>query len=430
MSPPEGANLNHQDAVRKSPINPRLIVFLFALFLTEFSRSMTLVQIPIFLRELGASIQEVGFFFTVALIFPLLLRILGGWISDTLGRLPSLVAGSVAGVLGYLVYFLSPSWQLALLAPVFLAITSALIFPSYQAYIADHTPEEMQGRIFGFTEMVISVAWIFGPPIGGMIAIWGNYSLMLIIAASAFGFATSIFLILFKTLPTDQRQATEGVSFASFRSTLRQMFILMLSGGLVTWILIVDGVRDIAFKMSFDLMPIYLSEMANFTKSEIGLLDGLSGISIALTTLPAGWLIDKTSERVGITIGLIVMILSRLVFALADSYLGFALSWALLGIGGGFLSPAGSSLIAKGVPIRVRGLTYGLVATSLGFLSLPAPWIGSQVWNAVNPRAPFLMTVVVAAVVIIPAWFKLVVESKHWVGVEVSRRSLFHRVRG
>jgi MFS family permease len=197
------------------------------------------------------------------------------------------------------------------------------------------------------------------------------------------------------------------------------MFLLMISGGLVTWILLVDGIRDIAFKLSFDLMPVYLREIGGLTKQQIGLLDGLFGIALTFTTLPAGWLVDKTSERTGITLGLITMVISRLTFALAASFWGFAYSWIFLGIGGGLLEPAGSSLIAKGVPRQVRGLTYGLVATSLGIVSLPSPWIGSQLWKLINPSAPFFLTVILGILAILPAWFKLVIENDSWEGVDV-----------
>jgi len=84
------------------------------------------------------------------------------------------------------------------------------------------------------------------------------------------------------------------------------------------------------------------------------------------------------------------------------------------------IDPAGSALIAKGIPKQMRGLAYGLLATSLGIFSLPAPWIGSLVWNFVDPRAPFLLTVVLGMIVIIPAWRKLVVKPKNWVGVNVT----------
>jgi MFS family permease len=408
----------------KVQLNRRLIVFLCAMALTEISRTMAMVQIPIFLRELGATIQQIGFFFTISLIFPLLLRVFGGWLSDSIGRLRTLTLGSFAGMISFLAYSLAPSWQLAILAPALLAITSALVFPSYKAYIADQTSEDIQGRVFGLTEAVISLAWIFGPPIGGLVAHQFGYRPMFAISTITFTLATIIFFVMYRTSPGYSREKTARPSLENLRASLGQMLLLMVSGGLVTWILIVDGVRDVAFKMSFDLMPIYLREIGGITKQEIGVLDGMFGVALTLTALPAGWLVDKTSERLGITFGLIVMIASRLVFAIASAFWGFAFSWILLGIGGGLLDPAGSALIAKGVPRKVRGLTYGLVATSLGILSLPAPWLGSQVWKAVNPRAPFLLTVVLAGLVLIPAWFKLVVKPRHWIGVDIDVQSL------
>jgi MFS family permease len=383
------------------------------------SRTMTMVQIPVFLRELGASIQQIGLFFTVSLIFPLLLRILGGWLSDIIGRLRALTIGSTAGMLAFFIYTIAPSWQSALLAPALLAATTALIFPSYKAYIADQTADGIRGRVFGLSETIISIAWILGPPIGGLIANYLGYRWMFAISTITYATATLIFLTLFRTHLPKPHEREQTLNLASMRSSLGEMFTLMISGGLVTWIFIVDGVRDVAFKMSFDLMPVYLTEIGGLNKSGIGILDGIFGIALAASTLPAGWLVDKTSERFGITLGIITMILSRLVFATAAVFGGFAFSWILLGIGGGLLEPAASSLIAKGVPERVRGLTYGLVATSLGIISLPAPWIGSQLWKLVNPQAPFFLTIFMGLLAVIPAWFKLRTKKELWVGVDV-----------
>ena len=97
-----------QTSMEKSPhqslITRRLTFFLIAMALTEASRTMTMVQVPVYLRELGAKIEEVGLFFTISLAFPLILRIFGGWISDTIGRLRAMTYGSIAGVLTYAAY--------------------------------------------------------------------------------------------------------------------------------------------------------------------------------------------------------------------------------------------------------------------------------------------------------------------------------------
>jgi len=368
---------------------------------------MTAVQVPVYLRELGANIGQIGLFFTISLVFPLLLRIFGGWLSDTIGRLRALFLGSAAGAITYAVYAFAPSWQAALPGPAFLACATALIYPSYKAYIADLTNDSNRGRFFGITDGVIRFAWVIGPPVGGLIGQALGYRTMFLASFGSYAVAALLFLSL--TRKTSKPAAAYMLSWPSLKSSFLEMGALILAGGLVTWILIVDGVRDIAFKLSFDLMPVYLSDIAGISKTDIGILDGLFGLAIVLSTFPAGVLVDKVSERLGIVLGLLLMILSRLVFAFANGFGGFALSWILLGMGGGLLDPAGSSLIARGVPSRLRGIAYGLVATSLGIFSLPAPWIGSQIWQSVNPRAPFLITVILGLLTIFPAWKKLVV---------------------
>jgi len=375
--------------------------------LAEISRTMTAVQVPVYLRELGANIGQIGLFFTISLVFPLLLRIFGGWLSDTIGRLRALFLGSAAGAITYAVYAFAPSWQAALPGPAFLACATALIYPSYKAYIADLTNDSNRGRFFGITDGVIRFAWVIGPPVGGLIGQALGYRTMFLASFGSYAVAALLFLSL--TRKTSKPAAASMLSWPSLKSSFLEMGALILAGGLVTWILIVDGVRDIAFKLSFDLMPVYLSDIAGISKTDIGILDGLFGLAIVLSTFPAGVLVDKVSERLGIVLGLLLMILSRLVFAFANGFGGFALSWILLGMGGGLLDPAGSSLIARGVPSRLRGIAYGLVATSLGIFSLPAPWIGSQIWQSVNPRAPFLITVILGLLTIFPAWKKLVV---------------------
>jgi MFS family permease len=183
----------------------------------------------------------------------------------------------------------------------------------------------------------------------------------------------------------------------------------MLSGGLITWLLITDGIYDIASKLSVDLMPVYLSDIAGLGKPSIGLLEGIHGIALVVAGPIGGWVVDKTSERVGVTLGLIIMIVSNLIFAIAAGFLGFTLSYIILGVSGAMLLPALNSLIAKGVPSRLLGITYALIATSLGLISLPFPWIGSQLWNALGPISPYLLTAVLGSLAIVPAWFKLVV---------------------
>ncbi|HEY42777.1 MAG TPA: MFS transporter [Anaerolineae bacterium] len=396
-----------QETPKRPLLSLPLALFLAGIAFAEASRTMTMVQVPIFLRELGADIRQIGLFFTISLIFPFILRIIGGWLSDSIGRLRALWLGSLAGAFAYVPYAIAPSWQVALLGPALLSIAVALIYPSYRAYIADNTDEERLGRVFGIAETVRNIAWIVGPLYGGLLAQNLGYRWMFIAAIMSFGVATIIFISLTYTLDQRVTAPTVKPSLAALQSSLREIFILIISGGLITWLLITDGVYDIASRLSFDLMPVYLSDIAGLSKQAIGLMDGIHGIAWVAASPLAGILVDKTSERFAVLNGLILLILSRLVFALASSFWGFTFSWILLGLGGAVMNPALNSLVAKSVPSHLRGLTYAFLVTSVSLIALPFPWIGSLFWNAVNPKAPFLITVVLGSLAIVPAWRKL-----------------------
>lgn len=388
-------------------LTKRLALFLLAMALVESSRTLTMVQIPVYLSEMGASISQIGLFFTISSIIPLIFRILGGYISDSIGRLRTLSIGSVAGILGYIAFTIAPTWQFAIIGPTLMGIASALVYPSYKAYIADQTAEEVRARVFGLSETVVTIAWIIGPPIGGLLAQNLGYRFMFGAAVLTYTCAALLFTALRIVERRSPQAQTGRLTMESLRTSLRGILALTFAGGLFTWILLTDGVADVASRMSSALMPVYLLNQIGLSKQSIGLLDGIHGIALTITMFPAGYLIDKTSERLGAALGLILLIVSRVVFGLATAFWGFALSWALLGIAVSMFQPALSSLISKGVPQRLRGVAYAFVVTNVGIISLPFPWIGSQMWTEFGPKVPFFASAVLASLIIIPVWFKL-----------------------
>lgn len=92
-------------------ISNKLLLFMVAMVLANTGGSMYGPLLPLYLKELNASVVQIWLFFTLVQIIPLALQILGGWISDSLGRLRSIAMGSVAGVFSYVGLILAPTWQ-------------------------------------------------------------------------------------------------------------------------------------------------------------------------------------------------------------------------------------------------------------------------------------------------------------------------------
>ncbi|MFO7945082.1 MAG: MFS transporter, partial [Anaerolineales bacterium] len=198
----------------------------------------------------------------------------------------------------------------------------------------------------------------------------------------------------------------EKLSLRSLKGNISAMGGLLLAGGVMTWILITDGVRDIAFTMSFTLESLYLEEVGGLTMRQIGLLSSVFGIFNMITTIPSGKLADKKGERVAIVGGFFLTFVALLIFLNVNTFLGYAVAWAFFGVGVGLMSPAYQSLTSKVVPEKLRGTAFGLLHSSLGLFSLPAPAIGARLWDRYSPRTPFMITAVVSLFTVIPAWLK------------------------
>jgi MFS family permease len=179
-----------------------------------------------------------------------------------------------------------------------------------------------------------------------------------------------------------------------------------LAGGVVTWIFISDGVRDVSFSLTDRLMPLYLENEVGIGLLQIGSLQSISAIVAMILMTPAGWLSDKKGERVGIVGGFGLSALSWFIFLHSGNYQDLVISRIVGGMGWALIGPAYSSLISKAVPNELRGTAFGLFSTSLGLISLPAPWIGARLWEAVDPIFPFYIPLVSSLVMLPIMWVK------------------------
>lgn len=398
------------ETVKKQPLlSGLLILFLAAMIFANVGGNMYDGLLPLYLKDLNAKITQIGLFFTLAQIVPLFLQILGGWVSDSLGRLRAIAIGSVFGLLAYIPMVLANSWEWLLLATAIGAVARSLVGPSFDAFIAEHSSEENRGKVYGISQAIFMIVTVVGPPLGGWLAGAFGFKLMIIVAGMFYFIAVVMRLGMAREAAKNPSTSGKKLSFSSLKSNIGAMAALIFSGGVITWMLITDGLRDTSFQLSGNLFPVYMQEIGGLSLQQIGWVTSTFGIFMMLSTIPGGWLSDKAGERVGIALGMIL--LSAALFILINIPQGnqwlFFVGWAVAGVGAGISGPASQSLISKAVPQHLRGLAFGLLSTSLGVISLPAPWLGGQLWARYGPTAPFTLTAIALLLSVIPIWLKL-----------------------
>ncbi len=394
---------------KKQPLLTNLILlFLLAMILANIGGQMYGPLLSLYIKNLGASVEQIGLFFTLSQVIPLALQILGGWISDTLGRLRAIAIGSVVGIFTYVALIVAPTWQWLLLAMAFSAVTGSLIGPSFDAFLAEHSSDKNRARMFGISQALFGIVGVVGPVMGGWLVDLYGFKWMLTVAAIFYILATILRVSMAREASRKSEAAPGKLSFGSLKNNLLTMFGLLIAGGVITWILITDGVRDISFGLSMNFLPVYMQQYGLMNFRQIGLMNSIFGLFVMLTTIPGGWLSDKISERVVIMLGFAAIggALYMLVAKAPAPLWFYGCGWALAGTGVGLMMPAYQSLISKAVPKKVRGTAFGLFSSSLGLVSLPAPWLGGLMWANMGPRSPFMITIVVSFLAMIPAWFK------------------------
>jgi MFS family permease len=391
----------------KPPLLSRtVVILLISMIAANIGGQMYGPLLPLYVQQLGADIEQIGLFFTLAMIAPLMFQILGGWLSDSIGRVQAMAIGSLAGLAGYIVFAIAPSWAWLLLGMVGMSVATSFVGPSFQALVAEESSEENRGRVFGLVQSTFLIVGVIGAPLGGFLADQVGFRWMFAVAASLYLIATIIRLFMARKLRRQQTSPRPAPSVGGLKTGLATMIGLIAGGGIVTWIFLSDGVMDISFSMIGNLYPLYFNNIIGLSKTQLGFLGAVASlVTMALTTF-GGLLSDKAGERVGIVLGNILLISSLLIMLNVSSYPLFILGWGLLGMGQALTGPAYHSLISKVVPNNMRGIAFGFFSTSLGVISLPSPYIGTWLWQRYSPRVPFYLSLAAMALMLPVIWVK------------------------
>lgn len=390
-----------------SLLNPSLRWFLLAMILANISAEMAYALLPVYLTELGATVAQVGLAFSAMSLARLVLQVMGGLLSDALGRLHTIALGSVTALTGYLLLPISPSWEWALLALCVEAISGAMVGPSFGPFIAEQSSEENRGRVFGLAYSIFMVVGVIGPALGGSLAGRLGFRSMLWVAFALYACAAGLRVWMARSTRFGATQQRQRPGLQTFRAQVQEMARIWVGEDQVRWIGVVFALRDTALQLCGQMRPLYLAQVGGLSVAQIGWLGSGAGIARMLATFLAGWFSDRRGERLAITSGLLLESLALLILLPARSLWGFAAALAAAAAGGGILMTAYSSLLSKVIPEKMRGITLATLQTAIGFLYLPAPWVGAQLWERLSPRAPFAVSAVAIFVSALPARLKL-----------------------
>ncbi|NJL93864.1 MAG: MFS transporter [Anaerolineae bacterium] len=345
--------------------------------------------LPLYLGSLGASAEQVGIFYTVQVAASLASRIVGGWISDHMGRLAAVWMGSIPGWLALVGFLLAPTWEWLMVVVLVRQMGVSLVAPSFRAYIAENAPEGSLSRTFGLVEGLFLICNIIGPLLGGVLIERVGYQAM-------FAVATIIFTIALLIRRWLARRANERVQLGALRvaslgADLRNVLGMLAVGGLLFWLFVTDGLMDAALQLQNTFAALYMRDVLSIGETEFGVLMSAFSVVAALSMVPAGMLADRYGERWSIALGAGSGALLWLVITQTNSLPLAMACFCALGAGRALVEPAFSALVSRAVPRESLEMTWGVFLTAFGLVAIPAPYVGGLLYDYSSPQATFYL---------------------------------------
>lgn len=348
-------------AVNQSHIN----LFLFAVLgaigaLTPLAIDMYLPAMPAIARDLGVDAGAVQFTLTAYTAGFALGQLIHGPLADSFGRRPVLILGVLFFGLAAMVSATTNGIDALTYVRTAQGFAGAAAAVIIQAVVRDMFDREDFARAMSFVTLVITIAPLVAPMIGGHLAIWFGWRSIFWVLA---GFSVVVIALVWwqipETLKVENRQPLR------FKTTIRNY--LKLCANKTAMGLILSGAFSFSGMFAFLTAGSFVYiDIYGVSPDQFGYLFGLNIIAMIIMTSLNGRLVKKVGSHFMLRLGLTVQLIAGLglfVTWLLDLGLWSTVTFVVMFIG--TLSTTGSNsmaLLLSGYP-NMAGTASSLAGT-------------------------------------------------------------------
>jgi len=360
--------------------NRRGLALLFAanIFLSTIFYA-TYVFIPLFIRNLDASVFEVGIVLFISNASATFTMILSGYLSDKYGRRKIIVLSGIIQFITPLLFMSAKKWVETIIYASLNIISVSLFVSSRAAMIIDLSERESAGEVFGLMNTAWPIGGLIGPFVGGLVVDrygWNFFFYFICALATPY-------LLIGLFLPESAKRLYKA-------ETGKTQFSLRHIASTLAFFIILHIIANMSVGALSTVLPFYLTEQFGKTKTEVGIFFSVgTGLAALISQPSSGFLSDKIGRKKIIALSVLPIPILYMLFTATNDYLLSLLVY--MGIYGLWSAtwPASNVYIAEIFPHRNRGLAAGIRLTSIRLGTTIGPLMGGFLWDNFDIHAVF-----------------------------------------
>ncbi|WP_330583790.1 MFS transporter [Acidaminobacter sp.] len=384
---------------------------IYVIFFSRMINAAGLFIFPLFTliltSKIGLSASEAGIWLTLMGIVIVPANLLGGKLTDWVGRKPMILLGqTIGGILFMICGFLEPG-----MTQIYLILSACFFFglsdPANLSIIADLTTKDQREAAYALSYMGFNLGFAIGPTIGGLLfnnfyawIFWGDALTLFVSVALVQVFIKETYLktridseaISFPQIDQKTAESAEpagdameaAVSGSVLKVLLQRPILLVFSSILLFY--------NFSYAQWHYLLPIQLEDLFPLKgASTFGLLASLNGLVVLICTplLTSGLRQYPALRRVAL--GGLLYLIGFGTFAFAESRLLFALGCVIFTLGEITITISYMPYVANRTPVSHRGRMNAVLPLLMGVGYTAGPIVMSRGLLIFAPQTGWLL---------------------------------------
>jgi MFS family permease len=371
-----------------------------AMFLLALGENLWKRFLPKYLQMLGAPVTAIGFFGTCEDFLDGVYQYPGGWIADRYGRRRALLLFVTLAAIGYVLYWVAPSWPFVFAGLVFVMAWSSMASPTLFAVVGDALPKERRALGFTVQSILRRVPIAVAPTLGGLaIAAYGlrsavhlGLAVTVVLSVVTLGVVSRVNI----TVTTDPIPTHIVAVWRSLPTPLRWLLISDI------FIRTCEGLVDV-------FLVLYAINVIGISAPAYGVLVAVQMTTAIVSYIPVARFADRMGRKPFVIATFVAFAFFPVAVVLARDFATLVAAFVVGGlreVG----EPARKALIVDLSVPSLRARSIGLYYLIRSLTIAPAAFIGGLLWE-ITPALPFWMAGLIGLIGVVV--FAVTVEERY-----------------